>query len=327
MGSIGTGEAPPVAVEVVRGGIVEAVHRAHIAVVAPDGTLTHAAGDPAALTFPRSSLKPVFATTMAGLGFQPGDDRSTALSASSHSGEPMHVEVAERILADAGLTADDLANAPDWPFDEQARVAWIASGGAKTRIHANCSGKHAAMLATCVANGWPTAGYLAPDHPLQQAITADVARTCGADPAAYSIDGCGALVWSVPLVGLARAFSAIAQAPAGEPGHTVAEAMRNRPEYIGGSRREVTTLLRAVPGLIAKDGADCVYAAALPDGTAVAIKVEDGSARVRPAVIAGTLAAMGVPAADLAAVRDWEEVTGGGQRVGEYRSVVSLRAV
>lgn len=315
------------AVEVVRGGIVEAVHRAHIAVVAPDGALTHYAGDPEALTFPRSSMKPVFAVTMAGLGFEPGDDRLTALSASSHSGEQMHVEAVQQILADAGLTADDLANAPDWPFDEQARIAWIAGGGQKTRLHANCSGKHAAMLATCVANGWQTDGYLSPDHPLQQALTDAVAQMCGADPAAFSIDGCGALVWSVPLAGLARAFSAIAQAPAGDPGHLVAEAMRSRPEFVGGSRREVTTLMRAVPGLIAKDGADCVYAAALPDGTAVALKVEDGSARVRPAVIAGTLAAMGVPAEDLVAVSEWEEVTGGGQRVGEYRCVVSLQAV
>ena len=324
---IGDGAPAPAAVEVVRGGIVESVHRAHIAVVAPDGTVLQAAGDPQVAVFARSSLKPLLATAMVEMGYRPTSPQIAALSASSHSGEPSHVAMVEAMLAAVDLTAAALGNTPDWPFDEAARVAWIASGGEKTRVHANCSGKHAAMLTTCLVNGWDTATYLDSSHPLPIALGDAVAAMTGANPADVSVDGCGAAIWAVPLAGLARGFAAMAAAEPGSAGRLIADGMRTAPEFVGGSHRESTTLMQTFPGMIAKDGADGVYAAALPDGRAVAIKVEDGAARARPAAIAGTLARLGLDEEALAPVLDWEKVNGGGRPVGWMRPVMVLRDV
>lgn len=324
---IGSGVPAPPAVEVVRGGIIESVHRAHIAVVGPDGRLLQAAGDPEVRVFARSSLKPLIAAAMVDLGFRPSSPQSAALSAASHSGEPFHVASVQAMLAAVGLNADALANTPDWPFDETARVAWIAGGGQKTRLHANCSGKHAAMLTTCVVNGWDVGSYLSPSHPLPMALGEAVAASTGADPADVAVDGCGAAIWAVPLVGLASAFAGLAAAAPGSSQRVIADGMRAAPEFVGGSRREATELMRAFPGMIAKDGADGVYAATLPDGRGVALKLEDGAPRARPAAIAGTLALLGLDPAALAPVLDWEKVNGGGRPVGQMRPVMELREV
>ena len=153
----------------------------------------------------------------------------------------------------------------------------------------NCSGKHAAMLATCVANGWPTSTYRDPDHPLQVSLRGTVERLAGEPVAAVGVDGCGAPLFALTLTGLARAFAAIATAADGTPEHRVAAAIRRYPEWLGGTRRDVTRLVAGVPGLIAKDGAEGVYAAALPDGRAVALKIDDGGQRARPPVMVAAL--------------------------------------
>jgi L-asparaginase II len=182
----------------------------------------------------------------------------------------------------------------------------------------NCSGKHAAMLATCVANGWDTATYRDPGHPLQQALLAAVERLAGERVAATGVDGCGAPLFALSLTGLARSFAAVATAPAGTPEHRVAEAIRAFPAWVGGTRRDVTALIAGVPGLIAKDGAEGVYAAALPDGRAVALKVEDGTQRARPPVMVAALRALGVDEPVLDELAE-AELLGGGRPVGSVR--------
>lgn len=327
MAFIGSGIAPPVAVEVVRGGRVESVHRAHIAVTDPAGELTMAAGDPTVRVYPRSALKPVLASIMVAHGFVPEHQQAAALAASSHSGEDFHQAGVTAMLQAVGLTPAALHNTPDWPFDEDAKVAWIAAGRPKTSLAANCSGKHAAMLSTCVANGWSTDDYLDPSHPLPVALASGVAAAVGDSVSDAGTDGCGAAIWAVPLVGLARAFGALVTASSGSPAAVIADGMRAAPEYVGGTRRDATALMRAFPGLLAKDGADGVYAAALPDGRGVAIKIEDGAARARPAAIAGTLRALGLDPQPLAAIADWEKVLGGGVPAGRMRPAVTLTAV
>ena len=153
----------------------------------------------------------------------------------------------------------------------------IRSGGSKTSILMNCSGKHAAMLATCVANGWPTKNYLAPDHPLQQVIAETFAELTGEPVTAVAVDGCGAPLLSTSLVGLARAFRALAVATDG-PERRVADAIREHPAYVSGTRRDELALLTAIPGAIGKAGAESCYAVALPDGRAFALKTDDGAA-------------------------------------------------
>jgi L-asparaginase II len=189
----------------------------------------------------------------------------------------------------------------------------------------NCSGKHAAMLATCVANGWDTSTYLAADHPLQVAIAGTFANLTGEPVEVAATDGCGAPLLSASLIGLARAFRSLALAGSGTPG-LVAEAIRSHPEFTSGSRRDEAALLRAVPGSIGKAGAESCYALALADGRAVALKTDDGAPRVRPVLMAAALERMGVPdeaGVDAAAVRRTGELAllGGGRRVGEIRAV------
>jgi L-asparaginase II len=188
----------------------------------------------------------------------------------------------------------------------------------------NCSGKHAAMLATCVANGWDLTTYRDPKHPVQVAIAGTFAELTGEPIASVGVDGCGAPLLSTSLVGLAGAFRALVVAPAGSLERRVTDAIVAHPEFTSGSTRDEAALLRAVPGAIGKAGAECCYAVALPDGRAVALKVEDGSARARPAVMAAALRRMGADVADgvdTDAVRATGVVPlyGGGRPVGELR--------
>ena len=170
--------APVVIAEIVRSGIVEGHHHGSWVVLAADGSVLGSAGDVEGPMLPRSCNKPIQALGMveAGLDLQ---DELLALACASHSGEDFHVDGVRRILASAGLTEDALQTPPDWPLDDEVRESLIRAGGSKASILMNCSGKHAAMLATCVVNGWPTATYLEPDHPLQQGILATFERMTG----------------------------------------------------------------------------------------------------------------------------------------------------
>jgi L-asparaginase II len=186
----------------------------------------------------------------------------------------------------------------------------------------NCSGKHTAMLLTCLANDWPLSGYLAPSHPLQQRLAATVAELGGEPVAAIAVDGCGAPLFGISLLAVARAFSRIAtgggSATAAGAAHQVAEAMRSYPELVGGEDRPVTTLMRRIPGLIAKDGAEGGFAAALPDGGAIAVKIDDGGSRAAACAVAWALHHLGVDAGLLTELAT-EPVLGGGEPVGVVR--------
>jgi L-asparaginase II len=175
--------------------------------------------------FPRSANKPLQAAAMLRCGLDL-DGELLALAAASHSGEDFHVDGARKILSDAGLSEDDLRCPAAWPLDAATARQVIADGQGESRIRMNCSGKHAAMLATCVQNGWPTAGYLAPEHPLQQAIRRTVTELAGEPVAATGVDGCGAPLVALTLTGLARAFRALVLAAPGTPERRVADAMR-----------------------------------------------------------------------------------------------------
>ena len=283
----------PVVAHVIRSGFVESVHHGSVVALDADGTTLLAVGDVAGPIFPRSSSKPIQALAMLRAGLDL-DGELLAMAAASHSGERFHLDNVLRILAGAGLTEQDLQNTPDLPYDETERTEWIAAGRKASSLAQNCSGKHSAMLATCVAAGWDTATYRDPQHPLQQLIEQTLADVSGESVAATGIDGCGAPVMAVSLTGLARAFSRIAAAPKGTDEAKVADAMRAFPECTGGTRRDVTTLMRGVPGLIAKDGAESVYAVGLADGRAIALKIADGGQRARPVVMVAALRRLGI---------------------------------
>ncbi len=305
---------------VVRGDLVESVHLGHLVVLAPDGDVRLALGDPDVVLWARSSLKPLQAVAMLDAGL-PLAGASLALACASHSGEPVHLAGVLAVLEGAGVGVDALQNTATLPLDPGASLEWQRGGRGPEPLVQNCSGKHAAMLATCVAAGWPTADYLAPDHPLQRAVRAGIERLTGVAVEHVTVDGCGAPLFSTTLRGLARAFATIASAPDRDPGGhpaRVAAAMSGHPELVGGTGRDVTRVMRAVPGLVAKDGADGVYAAGLRDGGAVAFKVLDGGDRPRAAVLAAALAVAGADGADLQAVGR-TPVLGHGRPVGEVR--------
>ena len=308
----------PVA-EVVRSGFREGVHFGAVVVLGPDGAVTSALGDPAQLIYPRSAAKPMQAAGMVRLGLHLPDDL-LALVCASHSGEPVHVAGVRRILAGCGLDDTALQNTPRLPGDRLAAREVVRSGLAEASVYADCSGKHAGMLATCVHNGWPTDTYLDPAHPLQTALRADFEDATGEATDHVGVDGCGAPIWTCSLTGLARAFRAAVTQQPGEPLRAAADAMRRHPELVGGTDRDVTGFMQAVPGLLAKEGAEGVYAAALPDGSAVALKVSDGAHRAaQPALAAALVRAGADPAAvaPLAAV----PVLGHGVSVGEVHAL------
>ncbi|NPD03947.1 asparaginase [Nocardioides sp. zg-1308] len=313
----------PVVAEIVRSGFVEGHHYGSVVALAADGSVDWSVGEVAAPVLPRSSNKPVQALAMVELGLDLPPDL-LALACASHSGEPFHVEGVRRVLASAGLDESALQTPPDHPLDDAARDAVIRAGGEKTSILMNCSGKHAAMLATCVLRGWDTATYLDPAHPLQVAIRETFERLTGEPVATVAVDGCGAPLLSASLTGLARAFATLATASEG-PAHRVAEAIRRHPENVSGTTRDELALHRAVPGLIGKAGAESCYAVALPDGRAWALKTDDGAARVRPVLMAEALRRSGVLEedgvdADAVARTGRLELLGGGVPVGEIRA-------
>lgn len=316
--------APVPLVEIVRSGFVEGHHHGSVVSLNADGTVGWSLGDVDSAILPRSSTKPVQALAMVILGLDLPPDL-LALACASHSGEAFHQEGVRRILATVGLDESALGNIEDYPYGVAEREDALRRGEPKTRLAMNCSGKHAAMLATCVAAGWPLEGYLEPSHPLQVGIQ-EVFEACTGEAAYVTVDGCGAPALSTSLTGLARAFASIASAHDG-PAAQVAAAMRAHPEYVSGTTRDEVRLHRAVPGLIGKLGAEAVYAVALPDGRAWVLKADDGGDRARPVVMAAALLRDGVADLDgvdaegLRATGD-APILGGGRRVGEIRALL-----
>ena len=312
-----------VVAEVVRGGFVEGRHHGTVVALSADGSVDWAVGDPEAPMLPRSCLKPLQALAMLRSGLRL-EGELLAIACASHSGEPFHLEAVRRVLAGAGLTEEALGNIEDHPFDRVERDAWVRAGREPSRVAMNCSGKHAAMLATCVANGWPLDSYLRPEHPLQRAVLATVEELTGVPVDTVLVDGCGAPLVPTTLVGLARAFGRLAAATSG-PERAIADAIRAHPETVSGTRRDEAALLRAVPGAIAKLGAEACYVVALPDGRAVACKVEDGSDRARPVVMAAALERAGISTlpgvdTDAVAATGRSVLYGGGEPVGKVRA-------
>jgi L-asparaginase II len=303
----------PVLAEVIRSGYVEGTHTGSVVVLGADGSTVLALGDVHRPVFPRSSNKPLQVVGLLESGWYATDDEQVALATASHSGEPEHLDVVRRMLAEAGLDPADLQCPPMLPLNEQEAHALLARGEHPTALTMNCSGKHAAMLACCVANGWDTATYLEQTNPVQVSIQSWIEELAGEPVKHVAVDGCGAPQHALSLRGLARAFSALVRtAP------RVADAMRAHPHLVGGTGRDVTRLMAGIPGLVAKDGAEGVYAVGLADGSAVALKVEDGAGRARTPILVAALRKLGVDAAVLEELAT-TPVLGGGRVVGEVR--------
>ena len=295
-------------VVVTRGAIVESHHRVHAAVVDATGRMIAAARAPETVAYWRSCAKPfqVMPLLESG-GFDRigwGDDQ-LALSCASHGGEPEHVAIAEGMLESIGMEQGDLACGPHEPLSQRGQKILRETGTRPTRLHNNCSGKHAAMLAHAHASAWPAFGYERQDHPVQRDCLREVARWSGLEAACIgqAVDGCGVVVFALPLEGMARAYARLADGArrSREIPSRIVHAMQTRPFLVGGSDRFDSALIEATEGrCIAKIGAEGVHSVAIVDeGIGIAVKVEDGNQRAQFPAVIGVLQHMGALPKDL----------------------------
>jgi L-asparaginase II len=297
--------------EYVRDGFVESVHRGYLLALNADGSTILALGKSEQLIFPRSCVKSIQGAAMvrAGLKLEP---RLLALGCSSHSGSAEHLSAVREILALAKLDESALQCMLDKPLGEEDRRAW--GDKPPTRISMNCSGKHAAMLLTCVTNGWPIENYLDTAHPLQAAIKSEIEALAGEAITLTSTDGCGAPLFLMSLAGLARAIRAITLST--DAVHqSVMSASRAFPEMVAGKGRLTTQMMEAVPGLYMKDGAEAVEVASMVDGRTLVFKVADGSLRPFRVLVHAGLQRLGIDSPYEA-----ENVFGGDRVIGAIRA-------
>ncbi len=301
--------------ELTRSGFVEGHHRGAIVRIDATGEVQWSLGDADLVVFPRSCNKPIQTVGMlrAGLSLR---GRLLALASASHSGEPMHLDGVREILALAHLDESALQTPPSYPLDPHTHADYLRAGGVRAPICMDCSGKHAAMLLLCVEQDWDTTTYLELDHPVQQAIAAAFADLTGAPPDAIGVDGCGAPLFATSLTRLARSINTIAQAAPGTVERELVDAMVANPTYLSGPSRDECQLMQAFPGAIAKSGAEAVYVVAMPDGTALALKIDDGADRARTVAMARALQVAGY---DHPMLDERLVVLGGGLPVGELR--------
>jgi L-asparaginase II len=286
----------PIVVEVHRNGVVEAAHQVH-AVAVRSGEVVAAAGDPSLTCFMRSSSKPLQALPLVRARDDLPDDE-LAIACASHHDTPEQVEAVRHLLARAEATEDDL----ELGFQE---------GRPPQKIHHNCSGKHAGMLALCRARGWPAKGYHVPEHLVQRACHQAHAEAAEVEPQEAASDGCGVVTFALPLERMAHAYSRLEALPGGD---RIAAAMRARPDLVGGPDGADFFLMRAAPGWLAKGGAEGLLCAAGPDGIGVALKAEDGSGRGHRPALAAFLKQLGL---DLPGLAEVPVFNSRGERVGE----------
>ena len=293
--------------ELVRSGLIESTHSGHLILLAADGSDLLTLGDVEAEIYPRSAIKSLQAAAMVRAGLNLNDEQ-LALVCASHGGTNRHQEVALEILRSVGLSESELQNTPDAPLDREARIKW--GDKPATSLAANCSGKHSGMLATCVVNGWDIKTYRDVDHPLQLAIAREITELIGKSIDRVSIDGCGAPLFSMSTRSIAVA--ARKMRIDSDPVFTrVISAGLKHPEMILAEGAFDTRMMRAVPGLFVKGGAESVMLASLADGSAIAWKISDGSNRVNGPLMKAALAKFGINIEGEAI-----DVLGGGKVVG-----------
>jgi L-asparaginase II len=331
----------PVLVEVTRGDLVESVHRGTVAIADAEGRIVFALGDIDAVTYPRSSLKPVQALPLLESGAADAfglTDKEVALACASHSGEPMHTTRVANWLGKIGCTENDLACGPHAVRYEPVWEEMVRLGEHPTRLHNNCSGKHAGFLTLARHLGVPVAGYERHDHPVQRAAAAALGELAGIEgELAWGVDGCAAPNFALPISAFARALARLAHpdtlAPArARAARRIVAAMIAYPELVAGTGRACTILMRACAGRAAvKTGAEGYFAGIVPGivpglGLGVALKIDDGASRAAETAMAAILDGLGLlgNAADARAILRAPVVNTRDATVGERRPAPAL---
>lgn len=303
-----------------RNGVIESRHSGVLTVVNAAGETIASLGNPAATTYPRSSLKPFQAIASQRSGANLSGER-LAIACASHVGSQRHQDLALAMLQDAGLDESALRCPTAWPQDTETFHSMIRGGRDKNHLAFNCSGKHAGFLTACVNSGWDTETYLSAEHPLQREVISVVEEYTGEPVGTVAVDGCGAPVPQISVTGLARAVSRLMTAPEADPAGAVAPAMLAHPWAVHGEGAENTVVMERL-GVVSKLGAEGVLILGLRSGTALAMKMLDGNSRANTLVGLSALVALGeLDAAEVASVLAdvVKPVLGGGEPVGSLR--------
>ena len=261
--------------KVTRGDLVESLHLGHLIVLNADGSTYLSKGSPELLIYPRSAIKSLQAAAMLKARLKV-EENELAIICASHSGSQSHIDLVTGMLTSREITTSQLKNAVDKPLGDKEKITW--GDKAASQLAQNCSGKHSGMLITCQQNGWDMNTYLNLDHPLQVAIKNEIEKISGEKVSATSVDGCGAPLFAISLIGLAKAISNLVKSKE-DPYQQIVSACMKYPELVAGDGRLTTRMMKAVPGLFMKEGAEGVQVCALSDGRVIAIKIIDGSWR------------------------------------------------
>src|SRR3954471_10596742 len=333
----------PVLVEVLRGALVESRHRGAVAVVDADGASVLALGDVARPVYPRSAVKPLQALPLVESGaadkYEFGD-KELALACASHGGEPAHVEVANRMLARAGLDAAALECGAHWPNHQPSSHALARSARASSALHNNCSGKHSGFLCVACAAGVDHRGYVAAKHPVQREVRAALEDLTGMrlSEDQCGVDGCSIPSWAVPLSALAYGFARYGTGRGLAPlraraAERLRAAIAAQPYYVAGTGRFCTDIMtRFGARVLVKTGAEGVFCGALPEqGLGIAIKCEDGGKRAAEVAMAAMIARFLPLSGDEQAalvrfieptLHNWNGIEVGGLRSADTLSVI-----
>jgi len=294
--------------KVTRGDLIESLHLGHLIALNADGSTYLSKGSPELPIYPRSAIKSLQAAAMLKAGLKV-ELNELAIICASHSGSQKHIDLVTRMLTSRDVSISELKNAVDKPLGEKEKISW--GDKAPSQLAQNCSGKHAGMLITCQQNGWDMKSYLDLDHPLQVAIKNEIEELSGEKVSAVSVDGCGAPLFAISLIGLARAISNLVKSK-DELYQKIVLACTKYPELVAGEGRLTTRMMQAVPGLFMKEGAEGVQVCALRDGRVIAIKIIDGSWRPVAPIIMEVFKRWGVDMPD-----ESVKIYGGASVIGE----------
>ena len=300
--------AGEVLAKVTRGDLVESLHLGHLLVLSADGSTYLSKGSPELPIYPRSAVKSLQAAALLKAGLKV-EENELAIICASHSGSQSHIDLVTKMLTARNISISQLKNAADKPLGEKEKISWGEKPA--SQLAQNCSGKHAGMLITCQQNGWDMSTYLDLDHPLQVAIKNEIEELSGEKVCAVSVDGCGAPLFAISLIGLARAISNLVKSKE-DPYKQIVLACTKYPVLIAGDGRLTTRMMQAVPGLFMKEGAEGVQVCALLDGRVIAIKIIDGSWRPVAPIIMEIFNRWGVEMPD-----ESVKIYGGGSVIGE----------
>jgi L-asparaginase II len=300
--------AGAVLAKVTRGDLVESLHLGHLIVLKADGSTYLSKGSPELPIYPRSSIKSLQAAAMLKAGLKV-EASELAIICASHSGSQNHIDLVIKMLTSRGISTSQLKNAVDKPLGEKEKFSWGEKPA--SQLAQNCSGKHAGMLITCQQNGWDMKSYLDLNHPLQVAIKNEIEALAGEKVSAVSVDGCGAPLFAISLIGLARAILNLVKSE-DDLYRQIVLACTKHPELVAGDGRLTTRMMRAIPGLFMKEGAEGVQVCALRDGRVIALKIIDGSWRPVAPIIMDIFKRWGVDMPD-----ESVKIYGGSSVIGE----------